>query len=609
MKKITFIILSLVMSVSIYAQESYFNYKAVVSDNDGNLLIFEPLDVQFTIYSAGVEVFQETHATNTDGNGIIVLNIGSENPDWYSIDWANDLKELKTEYNIGSGFVDMGTKPFRFTPYAQFALSSLTTESVDYSNVENAPINVSEFDNDAGYLTTSTDPDQSDADFYEAGGTIPADDITDDIYHLGKMAIGKDNFNDGSSNKDAQVEIENSGNHPSYNLKLENFNSANSLVGNLLLETEHTGSFGYKGINNSIAGSGSGYIEGLSTKINVSNSTDQHVGVYNLLSSTGAGERFGLKNILSQGDGTINGVHSEISSPGNGDQIGTHNDLSGSGSGDHIGTQNVFSGTGNGDQIGIETKNENNGAGTHIGSYNRLFGSGGGSQVAIRNSIDNSGAFASGFHHIGVENSINSSGGDDHIGVLNTLWGANDRPQFGMKNSITNTGNGVHHGVWSELSGIGNGDKYGIITTINNTAGGNHYGIYAQVEKAGSYAGFFVGDVYTSQNIEISGEVHGSVSGNADMKSYIYGHINISGTVGTSSSSDGFSATKIATGKYRVTFDVDPASINYMAIATPISTAPVFITLIREASYFDILIWNTSGVATNKAFTFVVYKK
>ena len=610
MKKITFLILSLVMSISIYAQETFFNYKAVVSDNAGDLLIYEPLDVRFTIYSSGTEIFQETHATATDGNGIVVLDLGSENPNWFDIDWAIDLKELKTEYDMGSGFVDMGTKSFRFVPYAQFAIQSASTEYVDYSDVENAPTNVSEFDNDAGYLTLATDPNQSDADFYEEGGTIPADDINDDIYHLGKMAIGKDNFDDGSANTDAQVEIESSGNYPSYNLKLENFNSGNSLKGNLLLETEHTGSFGYKGISNSIVGSGSGYVYGITNKINITGSSDEHTGINIVVSSTGDGERFGLKNFLSQGDNSINGVFSSISSPGNGEHIGNYSDLSGSGSGDHIGTLNAFSGDGSGDQIGTENKIENNGVGTHIGSYNKLFGSGSGTQIAIRNSIDNSGAYALGFHHIAIENSINSSGGDHHIGVLNTLWGSSNSPQFGMKNSITNSGIGIHAGVWSELSGSGNGDKFGVYSNIENTAGGTHYGIYAQVEKAGSYAGYFVGDLYTSQDIVVTGEVHGNQSGDADMKSYIYGTISVSGSIGTSTSSDGFTVSKIATGQYRVNFDVDPgSSVNYLAVATPIGTSPALITLARNISYFDVFIWNTSGAATDNSFSFVVYKK
>lgn len=609
MKKITFLILSLLMSMSIYAQETFFNYKAVISDNAGDLLIYEPVDVRFTIYSAGTEIFQETHTTATDGSGIIVLDLGSENPDWFDIDWVNDLKELKTEYDIGSGFVDMGTKPFRFVPYAQFAIRSLSTENVDYSNVENAPTNVSEFDNDAGYLTEATDPDQSDADFYVVGGTIPPDDINDEIYHLGKMAIGKDSLDDGSTNKNAQVEILSSGVHPSYNLKLEKYNSANSLKGNLLLETEHNGSFGYLGISNSIVGTGSGYVYGISTNINIDESSDEHTGIKNTISSTGDGNRIGVRNILSQGSSSVNGIFSTISSPGNGEQIGNYSELTGSGSGDHFGTYNAFTGDGDGDQIGTENKIENNGDGNHIGSYNKLFGSGGGTQIAVRNSIDNSGAFTLGFHHIGVENSINSSGGDHHIGVLNTLWGANNHPQFGINNIISNSGTGLHAGVWSELSGSGNGDKFGVYSLIETTAGGTHYGVYAQVEKAGSYAGFFVGDVYTSQDISVDGEVHGNQSGNADMKSYIYGQIGSTGSIGILSSSSGFTASRIGTGQYRITFDVDPGSINYLVIATPISTSPAIVTQVRNNSYFDIYLWNTSGVAIDKSFTFVVYKK
>lgn len=144
MKK-TIIILIIGLSVlTSFAQGSFTNYKAVISDNTGVILTNQSISVRFTIFdqdpNVGVQVFQEIHTTITDSNGIIVLEMGSENTaDWNAINWGLSLHYIKTEYDIGNGFVDMGTSPFRFVPYANLALNSLSADTVNFTNILNKP--------------------------------------------------------------------------------------------------------------------------------------------------------------------------------------------------------------------------------------------------------------------------------------------------------------------------------------------------------------------------------------------------------------------------------------------------------------------------------------
>ena len=54
----------------------------------------------------------------------------------------------------------------------------------------------------------------------------------------------------------------------------------------------------------------------------------------------------------------------------------------------------------------------------------------------------------------------------------------------------------MHYGVYNSISGAGAGNKYGSYNHLDLAAGGTHYGIYSEALKAGSFAGYFLGDVY-----------------------------------------------------------------------------------------------------------------
>ncbi len=160
MKKQLLFLLALIISATTFAQGGFTNYKAVITDG-GTPLINHSVTVRFTVLHGATQVFQETQNTTTDANGIITLNIGEANPTpWFAIQWKQLGFSLKTEYDTGSGFVDMGTQAFRFMPYAQHARTAdiaNTADEVDFSNITNVPAGLSDGDdvNDADHSITN----------------------------------------------------------------------------------------------------------------------------------------------------------------------------------------------------------------------------------------------------------------------------------------------------------------------------------------------------------------------------------------------------------------------------------------------------------------------
>jgi hypothetical protein len=118
--KLTFIAL---LIVTIATAQS-INYKAIIKDDNGNVLANTDIDVQFLIESIGLPLYREVHNTQTNSNGLIILNIGAGTPitgDFYDISWSSFAYTLNVQIDTGEGFVDMGTTPFRSVPFANRA--------------------------------------------------------------------------------------------------------------------------------------------------------------------------------------------------------------------------------------------------------------------------------------------------------------------------------------------------------------------------------------------------------------------------------------------------------------------------------------------------------
>ena len=167
-------LLLLLISLGAFGQQKGLNYQAVILDPNtieipGQVIAGQPLAkgkvwVRFTLISqAGID-YEEIQQTTTDEFGLINLTIGTGNStatlgtnassgiarysQFDAIVWDEKLKRLKVSVNFtGTGnYIDVSNQQLTFTPYALYA------ESVDYKNVRDAPRNLSQFNNDVGYL-------------------------------------------------------------------------------------------------------------------------------------------------------------------------------------------------------------------------------------------------------------------------------------------------------------------------------------------------------------------------------------------------------------------------------------------------------------------------
>ena len=128
MKYFFFILLISLFSSSIRAQSpASIPYQAVVRNVDGSVLSNTSLVITFKIHNAtsiGNVVFEETHNTTSNAQGLIILNVGAGNAvtgTFRSINWGSDAKFLHVLMNTGDGIVDLGTQQMMSVPYALYA--------------------------------------------------------------------------------------------------------------------------------------------------------------------------------------------------------------------------------------------------------------------------------------------------------------------------------------------------------------------------------------------------------------------------------------------------------------------------------------------------------
>jgi uncharacterized protein (TIGR02145 family) len=102
-------------------------YQAVVRNTDGSVLSNTSLAITFKIHnvtSNGNVVFEETHTTTSNTQGLISLNMGAGTAvtgTFSSINWGSDAKFLHVLMNAGNGIVDLGTQQMMSVPYALYA--------------------------------------------------------------------------------------------------------------------------------------------------------------------------------------------------------------------------------------------------------------------------------------------------------------------------------------------------------------------------------------------------------------------------------------------------------------------------------------------------------
>ncbi|MEN9959470.1 MAG: hypothetical protein RLZZ474_1714, partial [Bacteroidota bacterium] len=178
-KHLLFIVISL-FSLSIQAQtnKKTLNYQAVILDPKaidipGASISGQPLNkgnvcLRFSLLNAtGGLDYEETQQVTTDEFGLVNVSIGTGSQintagiykSFETVVWNSNVKNLKVSvsYDACASFKQVSTQALNYTPYALYA------EAVDYKNVREAPTNLSQFNNDAGYLIPKDlDPLKSD---------------------------------------------------------------------------------------------------------------------------------------------------------------------------------------------------------------------------------------------------------------------------------------------------------------------------------------------------------------------------------------------------------------------------------------------------------------
>jgi len=371
---------------------------------------------------------------------------------------------------------------------------------------------------------------QEDVDFYEEGTTTAPDDINDDIFHLGNIAIGK-------NTADYKLDISDSENRPLNILQTGTFTTVSeiarieSTISNsntkkgldiymnttgagyqtgIYSELVPSGSAPQTALDNRIHGTNGGQITGVFTEISNTNDELQY-GIYNFNNGNGTGEHYGVvNNMVARGSGNIFGTENRIFNNGNGAFYGTKNELSGDGSGARYATHNLIEGGSHANIYGTYTSLTNSGDGTHYGSANFLSGTGGANHYGYWTRL--SGAGNGG--QVGFFSQINNTGGATHYGALNRLEGTGTGSQFGALNLISNTGSGDHHGVRNTLIGNGTGDKYGINTIIDRTAAGNNFGVQNELRSTAGGNQIGMRNTLTSPTGSIYGMLNALTGGN-----------------------------------------------------------------------------------------------
>ncbi len=140
MKKFSFLIASLLFALCVQAQAPQkFSYQTVVRNASNQLLVGQTIGIKISILQGianGSAVYAETHAPQTNANGLATLEIGGGillSGNFANINWANGPFFVKTETdpNGGNNFTITNTSQLLSVPYALYSSSANTATSAN----------------------------------------------------------------------------------------------------------------------------------------------------------------------------------------------------------------------------------------------------------------------------------------------------------------------------------------------------------------------------------------------------------------------------------------------------------------------------------------------
>ena len=168
MKKLFTLLSAVLLTATVWAQTPQsFKYQAVARNAGGDVVADQAVGMQISILqgsTSGTAVYVETFMPTTNEFGLLNLNIGEGtvvSGDFTTIDWSADTYFMKIEMDMtgGTTYEEYGISRLLSVPYALHAKTAANTFSGNYNDLSGAPINVSTFTNDAGYLTSISETD------------------------------------------------------------------------------------------------------------------------------------------------------------------------------------------------------------------------------------------------------------------------------------------------------------------------------------------------------------------------------------------------------------------------------------------------------------------
>ncbi|MGS2725956.1 beta strand repeat-containing protein [Psychroserpens sp. BH13MA-6] len=321
-----------------------------------------------------------------------------------------------------------------------------------------------------------------DHDFYEEGTTTAPDDINDDQYTLGNLAIGK-------NTADWRLEVEEPNGGRGISVAMTG--SANTTTYGILSEVTNSSDATHIGVFGRVLSNGDGAQRGFNSYIN-GGGTGAHYGLYNTLSGGGAGEQFGVRTIINnQGSAEHYGAYNSLVGNGTGDQYGVYNDINNTSNGDHFGVYNNLVTSGTGQKYGNATIISGSGTAFMYGTYNNIGGTATGRVHGTTNLIINDNNNL----QYAVANSLAGDGSGMHYGMHNSFTGTGNGDKFGVYNDLISAGSGIHYGAYNYLRGAGTGSKIGTYNDISNNGAAVHYGLQNEftgnsADKRGVYNNF-----------------------------------------------------------------------------------------------------------------------
>ena len=141
-------LLSILQCVCFGQSPQSIPYQAVVRNADGSAMSSTGMTMTFKIHdvtAAGTIVYQESHSTTSNAQGLVILQVGQGQASvgtFDNINWGNGAKFLHVVMNAGNGEVDLGTQQMMSVPYALYAenvggevalsVSTLASDSISY---------------------------------------------------------------------------------------------------------------------------------------------------------------------------------------------------------------------------------------------------------------------------------------------------------------------------------------------------------------------------------------------------------------------------------------------------------------------------------------------